>query len=160
MNNNNKIIVAIVILVIVGLGTYFLVFRNSSEQNGKSDTTNNTNYPATVDTIGTTQTTPPQTITPPATTAPVDVAVNIKGFAFSPSTVIIKEGAKVTWTNNDSVSHTVTSDLGKLLDSPTLAPGASFSFTFTKPGAVSYHCTLHPSMKGTIVIESLTPLEK
>jgi plastocyanin len=67
---------------------------------------------------------------------------------------MVKTGTTVTWMNNDTVAHTVTSDSGGLLNSPEIAPGQSFSFTFTYPVTVPYHCAIHTMMKGTIVVEN------
>lgn len=78
-------------------------------------------------------------------------AVTIRNFAFGPRSVTVKRGATVHWTNRDSEAHTVTSDAGAF-NSPVLQPGAGFSFTFTKPGTYSYHCSIHPFMKGTVVV--------
>jgi hypothetical protein len=77
--------------------------------------------------------------------------VDIVDFAFNPSSVAVDAGATVTWTNQDSTAHTVTADDGSF-DSGTLAAGASFSFTFTSAGTVSYHCTIHPNMVGSVVV--------
>jgi plastocyanin len=77
-------------------------------------------------------------------------------FAFSPATLTIKAGTTVTWKNNTSVGHTVTSDDGKSFDSGTsnpIATGATFSFTFTTPGTFAYHCEIHPFMKATIIVQ-------
>ena len=92
------------------------------------------------------------TVTLPSATS--TEAVSISGFAFNPADLKIKQGTKVVWTNNDTVSHTVTGD-AKVINSPKLAPGASYSFTFTKTGAFKYSCTIHPSMRGTVEV---TPL--
>ncbi|MEV5509495.1 cupredoxin domain-containing protein [Streptomyces orinoci] len=87
---------------------------------------------------------------PAAPSAPAAASqVTIAGFAFSPSTLTVTKGTTVTWTNNDSVSHTVT---GSGLNSPTLSPGDSYSFTFNSSGTFSYICTIHPSMHGTVVV--------
>jgi plastocyanin len=88
-----------------------------------------------------------------ATPNPSAITVSIKNFAFDPAMVSVKAGTTVTWINNDSVSHTVTSDSGNFLNSATLAPGESFSFTFATPGTESYHCAIHPMMKGTVTVE-------
>jgi plastocyanin len=64
---------------------------------------------------------------------------------------MVKTGTKVTWTNMDSVTHTVTADQGAF-NSP-VPPGNSFSFTFTKAGTYTYHCMIHPSMTATIVVQ-------
>lgn len=78
-------------------------------------------------------------------------------FAFSPTTLTIKAGTTVVWKNVTSVAHTVTSDDGKSFDSGTSNPVApqsgTFSFTFTKPGTYAYHCSFHPFMKATIIVQ-------
>lgn len=81
-----------------------------------------------------------------------EAAVKITNFAFSPKTITVKKGTTVTWTNDDSVSHTATSDDGSF-DTGMLAKGESGSVTFDKTGTFNYHCTPHPNMKGTIVVE-------
>ncbi len=78
-------------------------------------------------------------------------AVTIRNFAFGPQVVAVKPGTTVRWTNQDTEAHTVTSDAGAF-GSPVLQPGASYSFTFTKPGTYSYHCTIHPFMTGKVVV--------
>ena len=78
--------------------------------------------------------------------------VEIENFAFTPATITVKVGTTVTWTNKDTVRHTVTSDKG-LFDSGLFGKGESFSFTFTEAGTYTYHCTPHPNMKGTIIVE-------
>jgi plastocyanin len=99
----------------------------------------------------------------PAATAPASQpvpsagsnAVTIKNFAFDPSSLTVKTGTEVTWTNLDSVQHTVVSDTGSLaaFSSDPLPTGASYRFTFTKPGTYTYHCSIHPSMKGTVIVK-------
>ncbi len=84
---------------------------------------------------------------------PSSVVVNIKDFSFSPQTINVKTGTKVTWVNNDSAPHTVNSDSGNLLNSGTLSEGSSFSFTFNHAASIDYHCAIHPTMKGHIVVK-------
>ncbi len=81
-------------------------------------------------------------------------AVTIDNFAFSPTPLKVKAGTKVTVTNKDSTTHTWTADSGDTTTwtSPDLSPGSSFSFTFSKAGTYSYHCKIHPSMTGTVVV--------
>lgn len=79
--------------------------------------------------------------------------VNIENFQFSPVSLTINLGESVKWTNLDSTTHTVTSDTG-VWDSQNIAPGASFSRTFNKDGSYAYHCKIHPSMTGTIVVRT------
>ena len=84
---------------------------------------------------------------------PAGTSVAIEGFAFAPSTVKVKVGEKITWTNGDAAPHTVTAKSGGELDSGTLAQGASFSFTPEKAGTIEYFCAIHPSMLGRIEVE-------
>jgi plastocyanin len=77
-------------------------------------------------------------------------AVAIDNFAFSPATLNVKMGQQVTWTNKQDVAHTVTADGGTFDHS--MPSDATFSFTFPKAGTFAYHCTIHPFMKGTIVV--------
>lgn len=78
--------------------------------------------------------------------------ISITDMSFSLSTVTINVGDSVTWTNNDTVSHTVTSD-GDNFDSGSIAPGETFALDFSPAGTYSYHCDFHPSMTGTVVVE-------
>jgi plastocyanin len=80
-------------------------------------------------------------------------AVKIAGFAFAPSSVTVKVGDTVDWTNGDSVGHTATADDGSW-DTGTIAAGTKASLTFTSAGTFAYHCTIHSSMHGTIVVEA------
>jgi plastocyanin len=82
--------------------------------------------------------------------------IAIKNFAFSPATLTIKTGTTVTWTNQDGAPHQIASDPGApvAFKSESLVTGASYQFTFTQAGIYSYHCTIHPSMKGTIIVQS------
>ncbi len=79
-------------------------------------------------------------------------AVTISGFAFSPATLNVAVGTKVTWTNKDSTTHTVSSDTNAF-ESGSLASGASYSYTFNTAGTYAYHCSIHTYMKGTVVVK-------
>ena len=80
-------------------------------------------------------------------------SVTIQNFAFSPVNISVKAGTKVTWTNNDSATHTITETDDKTgPNSGNVAPGSSYDFTFTKPGIYHYHCAIHPSMTGTVTV--------
>ena len=98
--------------------------------------------------------TPPATTTTPASTG--GNSISIKNFAFDPSSLTVKTGTVVTWVNQDGASHTIVSDAGSpaAFSSDSLSTGASFPFTFTQPGTYTYHCSIHPSMKGTIIVQS------
>lgn len=78
--------------------------------------------------------------------------VSIKNFAFSPATITVKKGTTVTWTNEDSVSHTVTGDNGGP-SSELIGQGDTYTYTFNEVGTFGYHCKPHPSMVGKVVVE-------
>lgn len=77
-------------------------------------------------------------------------AVTIANFAFNPADVTVKVGQSVTWTNNDTTTHTVT---GADFDSGPLAPGATYSHTFGTAGTFDYHCSIHTSMTGKVTVQ-------
>jgi hypothetical protein len=79
--------------------------------------------------------------------------VSIIDFAFSPSTLTIAPGNTVTWTNHGATAHTVTADAGAF-GSAALLPGQTFSFTFSTPGTFSYHCSIHPFMTASVVVQT------
>jgi plastocyanin len=87
----------------------------------------------------------------PSTTAgKTDVAID--NFTFTPQTLTVAVGTKVTWINHDDVPHTVKSTEKKFL-SGTLDTDDKFSFVFTEPGTYPYFCTVHSHMTGTIVVK-------
>lgn len=91
------------------------------------------------------------TPTPSVEQASTPISVQISMFSFSPATVTVPVGTTVTWTNQDSAAHTVTSDTGAF-DSGSLSQGGSWSNTFNQPGSYAYHCAFHGSMHGTVVV--------
>ena len=88
----------------------------------------------------------------PAAAPAAGAEVKIDNFSFTPATLTVAAGTQVTWTNRDDIPHTVVSD-DKSVKSKALDTDDKFSFTFTKPGTYSYFCSLHPKMKGTIVVQ-------
>jgi len=83
----------------------------------------------------------------------VSRAVTISNFAFKPATVTVKRGARVTVTNRDSAAHTATADDGHSFDTGNLDRGASKTITLTRPGTYAYRCTIHPYMRGKLIVE-------
>ncbi len=100
---------------------------------------------------------PPATSAPAASAASAKTAtVNIKGFAFGPATITVAKGTKVTFSNQDSANHTVTSGANRTKDGKFDEPvdaGTQATITFDTPGTFEYFCTLHSSMKGTITVQ-------
>ncbi|HEV2107824.1 MAG TPA: cupredoxin family copper-binding protein [Thermomicrobiales bacterium] len=81
-----------------------------------------------------------------------EVAVEIVSYTF-PEQLEVAAGTTVTWTNMDSVPHTVTSNPnGDAFQSGALREGETFTFTFTEAGTYEYFCEFHPGMKGTVVV--------
>lgn len=81
--------------------------------------------------------------------------VVMQNISFNPTTITIRTGQRVTWRNGEApasgIPHTSTSDTG-VWSSPVLNPGGAFSFTFNSPGTYNYHCTIHPDMRGTVIV--------
>lgn len=76
--------------------------------------------------------------------------IEIENFAFHPDNVEIKPGTVVVWVNKDDVNHNVQSEI---FSSPDILPGGSFSSIFEIKGVYDYYCSIHPSMKGRIVVK-------
>jgi|SRR3989344_3046748 len=126
------IIIAIVLILIVGG-----IFVFSSSDNSYTSTTNNN----------------PTTNPSSGSQTPSTKSVEIANFAFSSPTLTINVGDTVTWANQDSVKHTVTSDSGTELSSSTLANGQTYSHTFNTAGTFAYHCIPHPYMKAKVIVQ-------
>ena len=78
--------------------------------------------------------------------------VHMHNFAFVPATVTIKAGDTVEWINDDTDAHTVDST-AKLFDSGGLDTHDNYSHVFAKAGSFTYFCSLHPYMKGTVIVK-------
>jgi plastocyanin len=75
--------------------------------------------------------------------------VKMAGSTFAPATIDMKVGETITFVNDDEIAHTATAGDGTF-DSGTMDPGATFDFTAETAGEISYVCTFHPGMTGTI----------
>ncbi|MFJ2645530.1 cupredoxin domain-containing protein [Streptomyces sp. NPDC087420] len=99
---------------------------------------------------------PPASSSPPSSASPSSNAkakISIKNFKFMPDKLTVAPGTKITVTNNDTTTHTLTAITDKAWDTGDIAPGKSATFTApTKPGAYKYMCTIHPFMKGTLTV--------
>lgn len=89
-----------------------------------------------------------------------EVTIRQSDISFQPDKVIISKGTKATWVNDDNVEHFVNTDSHPAhtyylpMNSRGLAPGATFSLTFTEPGAYPYHCSAHADqMTGMILVQ-------
>ena len=71
---------------------------------------------------------------------------------YAPRAVNVMQGSIVSWTNDDSTTHTVTSNEGGLFDAGQLTPGDTFENEFDTPGEFGYHCAIHPWMTGRVMV--------
>jgi len=80
--------------------------------------------------------------------------VTIKDFAFGPASLTVSKGTTVTWLHDDGAPHTVTTTKApESFGSGNLTKGDSFSQTFDTTGTYEYFCSIHPKMKGTVVVQ-------
>jgi plastocyanin len=95
--------------------------------------------------------------TPPASAA--NQSVTIAHYAFGPTSLNVRVGDTVTWTNTDQAPHDVTTTASAPvpIHSPTLKIGMSWSYTFTTLGTYSYICSIHPDMRAMVVVQPTAP---
>lgn len=136
----NKAIIAVVVVIILAVGGWLIFGKNNSNNGSLYGGSNNT--PSQSNSNNSNQTTS-------------SGKISIQNMQFTPSQISIAKGGTVTWTNNDSITHTVIDDLSNVGGpaSGDIAPGQTYTFTFDKTGSFQYHCRIHPSMRGTIVVK-------
>lgn len=83
---------------------------------------------------------------------PAPNVVTIDNFSFLPQTLIVHAGTTVTWINRDDIPHTVLSVDKTTIVSPGLDTDEKFSYTFTTAGTNDYYCSVHPHMKGKVIV--------
>lgn len=138
-----------------------LKFSDERKTQIATDTSTYALHEPTITTLNTstTNSTPPalppaNQVTPPPPIPASKAAthnVTIQNLAFAPATITVNKGDTVVWTNKDSVAHTVTGTAGGPA-SPSIAAQGTYSFTFPATGTFAYHCTIHPMMTGTVVV--------
>jgi plastocyanin len=77
----------------------------------------------------------------------------IKDFHFTPETLTVKSGEKITWINRDEEPHTVVSVEKQFKKSTALDTDQEFTITAGSPGTYTYFCSVHPKMTGTYVVK-------
>ncbi len=95
------------------------------------------------------------THTPPASGAPAaasGTSISINNAKYRPKNLTVKVGTTLTWTNNDSVPQSVTSDTPGTFDSGLLQPGKTWSYTFSQAGTFPYHSTATTTTFGSITV--------
>jgi plastocyanin len=88
----------------------------------------------------------------PSTGKPGANEIFIDNFSFSPASLMVPVGTKLTWTNKDDVPHNVISTENKFA-SPVLDTDQSFSYVFGAAGAYNYYCSIHPRMTGKVIVQ-------
>lgn len=111
-----------------------LIFSNSCSKDSPDDTTTGNN---------------------PGSNGPGTNEVWIQGMSFTPSSITVSAGTTIKWTNKDATAHTVTSNNGSF-DSGNVASNGTYSYTFNTAGSFPYHCTLHPNMTATVIVNAAT----
>ena len=88
-----------------------------------------------------------------AATTSDTVEIDMKNFQFVPKDQTVKVGQKVKWVNQDSAPHDATDEKTGQFKSDQFAKGESYEFTPKKAGKISYVCTIHPGMQGTLPVD-------
>ena len=87
-----------------------------------------------------------------AATTSDTVEIDMKNFQFVPKDATVKVGQTVKWVNQDSAPHDATDEKTGQFKSDQFAKGESYEFTAKKAGKISYVCTIHPGMDGTLTV--------
>ena len=82
---------------------------------------------------------------------------DVEDICYIPPNIVVEKGKSVTWLNEDSSFHSVTSGFypepSGLFDSGHLDPYQSYTLSFNEYGTYDYFCTLHPWMKAQVIVE-------
>jgi plastocyanin len=132
----------VVIVVIVAIAAIAVANKND----------NNVTNPPPAPTSSTNESTNKNSNPSPSPEASSTNSVSIVNMDYSPTSITVKKGTAVTWTNNDDVTHTVTADSGNAFDSGNMDKGKTFSHTFDTVGTFAYHCMYHSNMHGKVTV--------
>lgn len=147
---NKNIIIGIVVVSLIAGAIYWFMQSQNSASNLPSYGTTNLPSPAPA-------AAPTPTVAPMPSPTPVPAPasethnITIQSFAFNPASITVKKGDTVVWTNKDSMGHTVTGDNGGP-SSPAIGTNGTYRYTFSGAGTFGYHCAIHPSMTGAVVV--------
>lgn len=86
--------------------------------------------------------------------------VNCSGtppWCFNPNPIRISIGSTVTWTNTTAPTHTATSDTAAWTTGNVATGGTSSAVSFPTAGTFTYHCAIHPSMTGSVIVSAVVP---
>ena len=128
-------LIIIIIVIIIAAAAAYLYSTQSSNQNPQIGVNTSSNNSSTI-----------------SNGTSAISAIIIQNGAFNPNSLTIKTGTNVQWTNRDNTTHQVISDSGAF-QSPVLNPGDSYNFYFAKSGVFGYHCGIHSTETGTIIVQ-------
>lgn len=149
MKKSGIITIVAIVIVVLGLGGWYFSSRHKTNNTYGSNTASSSNM-GNMNMPNSSSSSSNQSQSAQATNS-----VTIQNFAFSPPSITVKAGTTVTWTNKDSVAHTVTETDGQTGPSSSdVNPNGTYTFTFSKPGTYHYHCSIHPEMVGTVTVTS------
>jgi plastocyanin len=134
MVKKNAVVIASVVIAVAIMATYILSGNMNMGVEGSGNSIQQ-----------------PSAASIPSNSTVVRIVANAGSNSFSPNPIEVKVGETVTWINDDSGRHTLTSKDG-VFDSGMMGKGQSFSFTFDKAGEYQYFCEPHPNMVGTVVV--------
>jgi plastocyanin len=136
-NSNSSIITILSVVIFIALMTFFL-FSGRNDDTAEESNTNQEN------------TTESSELNTQTGTLPINTTIQITGMEY-PSEIKIKAGESITWENLDGITHTVT--FNSLSINESLTDKEKFTQVFETKGEYTYVCTLHPNMKGKIIVE-------
>jgi plastocyanin len=93
--------------------------------------------------------TAPQANQPPVVTTNVD----LKNIAFSPHAIQVAPGATVQFTNDDGIAHNITFSSNLVAGATDFSTGTRSVVMPATPGTYAYHCTIHPNMTGSVLVQ-------
>jgi amicyanin len=150
---SKKYVIFVLVVLVIIIGVFYLFF------NGQKKSTpvqiNQEPMPSAQIPVSTPPVIPTTTSTTTSTTTTTVTSsqtynISVVNFSFNPNVLNINQGDTVVWTNQDSVPHQVWDNDFK---GPVISNGQSYSFVFKDAGTFDYHCNIHPSMKGTIIVK-------
>ena len=118
-----KVILTIIVIAILAVGGYYIIKGGYGNSGNSSVSSNST----------------------------VTNNVDINNLSFEPSNITVKAGSEITFANQDSVEHTVTANGGEF--NQIVAAGDKAVITIPNPGTYDYHCSIHTTMKGKIIVQ-------
>ena len=87
----------------------------------------------------------------PVVTDAGEITIEISGYDFAPRDLTVQAGATATWLNRDGVPHDAT-ESGQAWTTGALGQGGTATISFESTGLYDYFCTIHPAMRGRLVV--------